>query len=222
MAHSLWPLFDLRIRSPRLELRLPTDDEIATLAAIAREGIHPSGEMPFGVAWSTVPSPKFEREFAKHHWDARASWSPDRWHLALAAFRDGEPIGAQSLLGRDFAVLRTVKTGSWLGFAHQGQGYGTEMRAAVVGFAFDGLGAEVAETEAFFDNTRSAGVSRRLGYADNGIGRLAPERVARDTQRFRMTREDWRSRPRGPVEIEGLAGCHDLFGVAEPPLADPA
>jgi len=214
MAHPLWPLFDLRIRSPRLELRLPTDEEIATLAAIAREGIHPPGEMPFGVAWSTVPSPRFEREFARHHWDARASWSPNRWHLALAVFRDGEPIGAQSLLGRDFAVLRTVKTGSWLGLTHQSQGYGIEMRAAVLGFAFDGLDAEVAETEAFLDNTRSAGVSRRLGYADNGMGRLAPEGVARETRKFLMTVSDWRSRARAPVEIEGLDGCRELFGQA--------
>lgn len=220
MAHPLWPLFDLRIRSARLELRLPADDEIATLAAVARAGIHPPGEMPFGVAWSTVPSPKFEREFARHHWDARAAWSPGRWHLALAVFLDGRPIGAQSLLARDFAILRTVKTGSWLGRAHQGHGLGTEMRAAVLGFAFDGLGAEVAESEAFLDNARSAGVSRRLGYRDNGIGRLAPEGAARDSRRFRMTLADWRSRSRAQVEIESLAGCREMFGADDvaPPL----
>lgn len=88
------------------------------------------------------------------------------------------------------------------------------MRAAVLGFAFDGLDAEVAQTEAFLDNTRSAGVSRRLGYADNGIGRLAPEGLPRETRKFRMTVSDWRSRPRAPVGIEGLAGCLEMFGLA--------
>ena len=48
------------------------------------------------------------------------------------------------------------------------------MRAAVLGFAFDGLGAQVAETSAFLDNAASNGVSRALGYEENGFGSLAP------------------------------------------------
>jgi RimJ/RimL family protein N-acetyltransferase len=59
--------------------------------------------------------------------------------------------------------LRTVRTGSWLGLPFQGQGYGKAMRQAVLALAFDGLGAEVAETEAAVDNLRSAGVSRSVG-----------------------------------------------------------
>jgi RimJ/RimL family protein N-acetyltransferase len=212
MAHALWPLFDLRLRIAELELRLPTDDELVALAAVARAGMHEPGEMPFGVAWSTVPSPAFERSFAQHHWEARASWSPTRWSLHLATFLDGRPIGAQSLLAPDFPTLRLVKTGSWLALPFQGRGHGKAMRTAVLGFAFDHLGAEVAETEAFLDNERSAGVSRSLGYEPNGFGRLAPEGIARDTQRFRMTREGWRSRPRPAVEVDGFEGCRGVFG----------
>lgn len=214
MLEELWPPFGLRIGTARLTLRLPTDDEIVALCAVGRAGIHAPGEMPFGVAWSTVPSPEFERSFARHHWEARASWTPTRWHLALAVFRDGRPIGAQSLLASDFPTLRTVHTGSWLGIGFQGQGYGREMREAVLALAFDGLGAEIAETEAFLDNARSAGVSRSLGYAENGLGRIAPEGIARTTQRFAMTAEAWRARPRGPVAIEGLVACLALFGSA--------
>ncbi len=58
---SAWPLFALRIRSERLVLRLPTDDEILGLIEISRDGIHPPDEMPFGIAWSVLPSPEFER-----------------------------------------------------------------------------------------------------------------------------------------------------------------
>ena len=39
-------------------------------------------------------------------------------------------IGTQKLGARDFAITREVDTGSWIGLRHQGQGIGTEMRAA--------------------------------------------------------------------------------------------
>ena len=49
---NLEPLFGLRIRTPRLELRLPTESELNELYELAAAGIHPPGEMPFGVAWT--------------------------------------------------------------------------------------------------------------------------------------------------------------------------
>ena len=57
-------------------------------------------------------------------------------------------------------------------------------------------------------------MSRKLGYADDGTGRLAPRGAARDTQRFRLTRERWEStRPDLTVKIEGLDACRDRFGA---------
>jgi RimJ/RimL family protein N-acetyltransferase len=212
---AAWPLFGLRISSERLVLRLPLDDDLPDLMAVAMAGIHPPDEMPFGVAWSTVPSPEFERGFLAHHWQMRAGWSPERWMLNLMVEHDGRPIGSQSVHATDFAIHRIVDTGSWLGLAHQGQGFGKEMRAAVLAFAFDGLGALVAESAAFLDNSRSAAVSRGLGYEDNGRGSMAPQGVARETQRYRMTREVWRSRSRPPVRIEGLDACRSWFGVTD-------
>jgi len=73
---TAWPLFGLRIRSEHLILRLPTDDDILALIDVAKAGIHPPDEMPFGVAWSVEPSPAFERGFVQHHWGMRASWTP--------------------------------------------------------------------------------------------------------------------------------------------------
>ncbi|MDO8483552.1 MAG: GNAT family N-acetyltransferase [Candidatus Limnocylindrales bacterium] len=210
---AAWPLFALRIRSERLVLRLPTDEDLVRLIAVAMAGIHSPDEMPFGIAWSTLPSPAFERGFLQHHWGMRAGWSPETWQLNLLIERDGEPIGSQSVHAERFAVMRTVDTGSWLGRTYQGKGYGREMRAAVLALAFDGLCARVALTEAFIDNAASSGVSRSLGYEENGRGSLAPEGIARETQRFRMTVEGWRSRPRSPVTIEGLDACRELFGA---------
>ena len=208
-----WPLFALRVRSERLVLRLPTDGDLVRLLALARAGIHEPGTMPFGVAWSTLPSPAFERGFMQHHWGVRGAWSPERWFLNLMVEWEGDPIGSQSIDAADFAVHRTVHTGSWLGQAFQGRGFGKEMREAVLALGFDGLGARMATTEAFLDNGASNGVSRSLGYEPNGFGSLAPEGVARETQRFRMTLEGWRSRPRGPVTIDGLDACRDMFGA---------
>ena len=210
---SAWPLFGLRIRSEHLVLRLPAETDLESLMAVAKAGIHPPDEMPFGIAWSTVPSPAFERSFLQHHWAMRANWSPDNWMLNLMIELNGEPIGSQSIRGAQFAVMREVDTGSWLGQAYQGRGFGREMRAAVLGFAFDALDARVATTEAFLDNAASSGVSRSLGYEENGRGSLAPEGVARETQRFRMTVERWRSRPRPPITIEGFDACRSMFGA---------
>jgi RimJ/RimL family protein N-acetyltransferase len=213
MGHPLWPPFDLRLRTQRLELRLPTEDELVLVAAVAKAGIHPPDEMPFGIAWTALPSPDWEVGFMRYHWTKRAMWSPDDWTLDLMVSTADGPIGLQGLMARDFTHLRLVRTGSWLGRTFQGQGYGTEMRGAVLALAFDGLGAEIAESEAFLDNRPSAGVSRSLGYAPNGVGRLAPQGVARETQRFRMTRDDWSARRRPPVIIEGLDACLELFGA---------
>ena len=213
---ALWPLFALRIRSERLVLRLPTDEDIVELFAVARAGIHPPDEMPFGIAWSTMASPAFERGFVQHHWGFRGGWSPDSWQLNLMIESDGEAIGAQSIGAARFAMMRTVDTGSWLGREHQGKGHGREMREAVLALAFEGLGARVATTEAFLDNAASGAVSRSLGYAENGRGSLAPEGMARETLRFRMTLEDWRSRPRSPVTFEGLDDCLAMFGAEAP------
>jgi RimJ/RimL family protein N-acetyltransferase len=208
-----WPLFGLRLRTERLVLRMPTDEDLVELLAVAKAGIHPPDEMPFGEAWTSLEGPAFDRSFMQHYWRTRATFSPEAWFLNLMVELDDRPIGAQSIDAEGFAIHRTVHTGSWLGRGFQGHGFGKQMRGAVLGFAFDGLGAEVAETSAFLDNGPSNGVSRALGYEENGLGSLAPEGVARVTQKFRMTAEGWRSRPRTALAIEGLDGIRELFGA---------
>lgn len=210
---AAWPLFGLRIRSENLVLRLPTDDDLLLLLELAKAGIHPPAEMPFGIAWSVVEGPDFDRGFLAHHWSSRGSWSVDDWRLNLLVEADGRLIGSQSMWGHEFPIHRTVDTGSWLGRAFQGRGLGKEMRSAVLSFAFDGLGAHFATSSAFLDNAASNAVSRSLGYEENGRGSLAPRGVARETQLLRLSAEGWRSRQRPPVEIEGLDACRDMFGL---------
>src|SRR5690606_31219245 len=68
MEEPLWPLYRLRLRTPDLELRLPTEDELVALCKVARAGIHDPATMPFSTNWTDQPSPRFEREFLKYHW----------------------------------------------------------------------------------------------------------------------------------------------------------
>lgn len=210
---SAWPLFGLRLRTERLELRLPTDDDLLEVMDLARGGIHPPDEMPFAVPWSTLPSPAFQRGFLAYHWGNRSGWSPASWELGLAASLDGRLVGMQGIHARGFATSGTFHSGSWLGRAFQGLGLGKEMRLAALALAFDGLGARLAETEAFLDNDASNGVSRALGYEENGFGSLAPEGVPRETRRYRMTADGWRGRLRPPVAIHGLDDCLEMFGL---------
>lgn len=210
---STWPLFDLRLRVGPLELRYPDDDLLRALCALAKAGIHPPERMPFAVPWTRRPSPAFEHEFLQFHWRSRGAFGPQAWNLEFAVLLDGRPIGCQGIVARGFPTFKQVSTGSWLGQAYQGQGYGKQMRAAVLTLAFDHLGAEVAETAAFQDNKSSAGVSRALGYHENGVTLLAPDGVPRETQRYRMTRTDWQAAPRPQVEVTGIEDCRALLGA---------
>jgi RimJ/RimL family protein N-acetyltransferase len=206
VAHPLWPLYDLRLLTSapgagNLELRLPAEAELPAFNELVAAGIHPPDEMPFGIAWTDQPSPARERSSYQFWMSTRANWRPDDWNLTLGVWSDDSPVGFQDLVGHEFASLRVVRTGSWLGQPFQGRGLGKLMRQAVLALAFDHLGAEVAESEAFLDNPASNRVSLAIGYEPNGFGQLAPRGAPRQTQRFRLTRDGWRSRPRPEVQV---------------------
>lgn len=206
-----WPLFDLRLRTPRLELRMGTDDDLLALLGVARAGIHDPSETPLMVPWDELPSPAFERQFLQHWWAVRGAWLAEAWTLPLAVVHEGRPIGLQDLSARDFAHCRSVHSGSWLGSAFQGRGLGTEARAAILALAFDGLGATVAESAYNEANRASARVSAKLGYQPNGEAVMAPKGEPIRLVRVRVTPETWR-RDLVPVSIEGLEPCLGLFG----------
>ena len=87
------------------------------------------------------------------------------------------------------------------------------MRAAVVHLLFAGLGAEYALTGAFHDNAASLGVTRSLGYEEEGRRRA----LRRDTPDwlvgFRLPRAVWEERRRDDIVIEGLDPCLPMFGL---------
>jgi hypothetical protein len=102
--------------------------------------------MPFVVPWTDADAADLGRSSVQFHWQQRATLSPQDWTVQFLVRADGRVIGEQSLAAVDFALTREVVTGSWVGMRLQGQGYGTEMRAAVLAFAFEHLGANRARS----------------------------------------------------------------------------
>ena len=213
MGHPFWPLFDLRVRTPALELRLPSDDDLVAIARLAAAGIHDPDTMPFRIPWNDKPSPELEREVLKWGWRRRAELSPETWTLPFLVSRAGEPVGVQDLMGRKIGDARIGETGSWLGRAFQGEGIGKEMRAAVLHLAFAGLDLAECYSEAWHDNASSIGVSHALGYADDGDTLDARRDRADRMMRFKIDRATWELRRRADIVVEGLEPCLELLGV---------
>jgi RimJ/RimL family protein N-acetyltransferase len=168
--------------------------------------------MPFTIPFTDQPSPRLERSALQHWWKARAEWDREKWDLSLAVLCDGRAVGTQGLHAEKFATLRTVNTGSWLGRAHQGQGIGKEMRAAVLHLAFEGLGAVVAYSGAYEDNAPSLGVSRALGYEENGDVIAMRRDEAGRLINLKLPRERWHRRD--DITIANLEPCLGMFGIA--------
>lgn len=210
-----WPLFDLRLRTPRLELRPPTDDDLVGLVEASGD-IHDPATMPFTDPWTRLASPEREWKSLRWWWSQRANLTPEKWSIALAVIVDGRPIGVQDVMAAEFPVRRTVETGSWIGRAFQGQGLGREMRAAVLELAFAHLGARLATTAAWHDNPASLGVTRALGYVEDGESLGDREGTADRLLRFRIDRARWEACRSVPVEVEGLEPCLRLLGLVLP------
>ena len=211
MENPYWPLFDLRINTPRLEIRLPNDDDLATLARLASMGVHDPATMPFLYPWTDEPSPQLERGMMKWGWGHRAMWNPNNWTFNGVVVVDNTIVGVQSIEAKDFALLRTVKTGSWLGIEHQGQGIGKEMRTAILYFAFESLGALEAHSGGFIDNESSLRVSRSLGYEENGRRTVLRRGEPTELLELRLDRAKWSQIGQTIVEVSGFEGCREFF-----------
>jgi RimJ/RimL family protein N-acetyltransferase len=208
------PLYELRLKTPRLELRLGNREELAALALLAQEGIHPPEEMPFATAWTDRSGEEgFVESFVEFHEAALRDWQLEKWLLNLLVFVDAVPAGSQTIGSENFASTRTVGTGSWLGKRFQRQGLGTEMRAAVLELAFQALGAEAATSGAIVGNEASKRVSEKLGYTITGTSTVSPRGKPLAHYDLRIERDAWASPV--PIEIAGLDGCLALFAVSE-------
>ncbi|HKU59434.1 MAG TPA: GNAT family N-acetyltransferase [Gaiellaceae bacterium] len=200
------PLTALRIITPRLELRLATVAELRALYRVAEAGVHDPDWMPFEIPWTDDLD---EAGFLAYHLDTIAAWRPEEWRLNLITFLNGGPIGSQGLTADHFPQTRTLMTGSWLGLAHQSRGLGTEMRSAVLSFAFDALGAKRALSGALDRNEQSLGVSRKLGYREIGSHIVSPRGIPVEHTDLELTPGEFK--PTVEARWEGFKP--ELFGL---------
>ena len=158
MLSDFWSTYQLKITTPRLQMRLPNEVELHRLADLAGQGVHHAAERPFLTPWTEGSAQDRARFVLREHWGQLAGWAVTDWRLGLGVFtHEGEPRGMVTLRARDFPVVREVTTSSWLGLRHQGEGLGTEARTGLLTLAFDHLAAEAAVTEVFQDNHASQG-----------------------------------------------------------------
>ncbi|GAB3546013.1 GNAT family N-acetyltransferase [Arthrobacter tumbae] len=200
---DVWPLFGLELRTPRLSLAPVRDEQLPELIDAVQDGIHDPVKMPFGLPWTDAPRDVLIRETVKHQWRQRCSVEPGSWTINFAVSFGGRVVGMQDVSARDFPLLRTVHSGSWLTQSVQGRGLGKEMRAAILLFAFDHLGAVAALSEAAEWNNSSLGVSRSLGYRANGVSEIVsrPGEVTRQEhlrlEAAALVRPEWTLRVDG-------------------------
>jgi len=107
---GFWPLFGLVVRTPRLEVRLPREDEFGALIEVVDAGIHQPGAMPFFVPWTEVEPRRRARQAAQFWWGQRARWSAEDWAFTGAVFVEGRPVGVQELSA---GASRPVRGSVW-------------------------------------------------------------------------------------------------------------
>jgi len=207
---NFWPLFGLRLVLRDVVLRPLREEDLPGLAAVLPPDV---GHDPRLAMWPTHSFDENERRlFCQGYWKSLGTWEPSSWVLHFAVSYEGGLVGVQTLEGENFPALRTVDTASWLVPGARGRGVGTAMRTAALDFAFGTLGAETAVSSAVVTNAASLGVSRRVGYAENGLSRIVDTGgdVA-DLQHFRLTADRWRG---DSVTVEGFDPCRPWFGMA--------
>jgi len=150
------------LRTPRLELSLPTSDDAEAITAAAADP-----EVP---RWTTLPSP-YTLDHA-HDFIARAAtWTEEGTQLNWAIRCDGAWVGMIGLAHLDHGG--DAEIGYWMAADARGRGFLTEAARAVIGYAFDELELARIEWRAVVGNIPSARAARTLGFRYEGMLRQA-------------------------------------------------
>jgi RimJ/RimL family protein N-acetyltransferase len=208
-----YPLLDVHVSTPTLELRGATDELLDQLADLVRSGQTRADPAPYDDPMSfyeTDPDLRVAK-WLRAIWRGRGRVEPDAWRLYFVVVVDARPVGEQTLTGVNFSTLGTVTTFSWLSAAERGRGLGREMREAVLHLAFDGLGAKEASSDAFVDNVGSNAISQGLGYDPNGTDWATRRGEPALLNRWRLTRDNWERRRRDNIQLHNIEACHALL-----------
>jgi hypothetical protein len=107
-----YPLLDVRVTTPTLELRGATDELLDQLADVVRAGKTHADPAPYDDPMSfyeTDPDLRVAK-WLRAIWQRRGTVEPDAWRLYFVVMVDGRPVGEQTLTGVHFSTLGTVTT----------------------------------------------------------------------------------------------------------------
>ena len=212
---ALYAPLNVQISTLRLELRGATDDRLEALAPLVAAGKATADPPPWddpSAFYETDPDVRVAK-WLQGVWRGRGTVRPDAWRLAFVVFVDDEPVGQQDLTGNDFDTFGTVESTSWVSSDVRRRGIGSEMRAAILHLAFEGLGAAEAHSEGAVDNVGSNAVSERLRYERNGLTWATHQGKPVLGQRWRLDRNAWELHRRGDITMTGVAECRQVLGI---------
>ena len=210
MVSSLWPLLDLRLAGGDLVLQPLREADLDEVIPLVPDDLELD---PGAFRFQADQTTQRRLVILQQYWRYYGAWTPASWRVTFAVRRAGQLLGLQELEAQDFAQLRVVDTASWLTPEARGLGLGKQMRRCVLALAFGPLQARAAVTSAWHDNHASLGVSRSLGYQDNGVSTLTRGSGADTLVHLRMTRAEWETSAAGAVTISGFDPCRFLFGL---------
>ena len=147
------------LRTARLELSVPTADDVDAITAAAQDP-----EVP---RWTTLPAP-YERHHAEEFIAKAAAWWDEESELTWGVRLEGRWIGMIGL--HRFEKQGSAEIGFWMDAAARGHGYLTEAATAVIdaGFA-EPLRLARIQWRAIVGNVPSARVAQKLGFRYEGL-----------------------------------------------------
>ncbi|MDQ2739065.1 MAG: GNAT family N-acetyltransferase, partial [Actinomycetota bacterium] len=98
----LWPLFGLRLATPRLVLRPLSDDDLAELVDLVLAGVHDPSVMPFAVPWTDAPRDVLIEATLRFHWNARVASVPTQWAVHFGVRSGGMLLGTEGDQSKQF------------------------------------------------------------------------------------------------------------------------
>lgn len=211
---EIFPPFALRIACGPLSMAVLRDEDIPAIVDLVRAGIHDPDFLPFYLPWTLAPAEELPLNLVRYYWQQRSATSAERFGLQLVVRHEDSIVGMQDIMAANFAKTRVMRTGSWLGRAHQGRGIGTLMRQTVCVLGFDHLSADFMQSEFVVGNAASQRVSEKLGYRPAGTHRIEDPLSEgwREEARVLLAPGDF-VRPAEPVRVEGAAELRTFLGL---------
>src|SRR5687768_6039945 len=91
---AYWPIFDLKLETPRLLLRPATEADLPVLAGLVPTDAEPDPRLPHHPA---IDDPRLRRGIAlfQSYWDSFATWNPSHWRIGFVVRQGDEIVGMQ-------------------------------------------------------------------------------------------------------------------------------